>query len=1195
MRCGSCGADNADDNRFCDECGTRLASACPTCGAPVVAGKRFCGQCGAALVPAASPERSTTEGTVQPEESARVATPELRRVSVVFVDLVNYTAWSEARDAEDVRELLSGYFEVARTVIRRYGGTVEKFIGDAVMAVWGAPTAQGDDPERAVRAGLEMVSAVAEFGVRRGLVDLQARAGVVTGQVATWDSPGEGLVTGDRVNTAARVQSAAEPGSVLVDEETRAASQAAVAYTPAGDHQVKGKAEPLSLWRALRVVGGVGGAQRVDGLEAGFIGRARELALVKELFHALEESGRARLVSVSGAAGVGKSRLGWEFEKYVDGLVSTVWWHRGRCLSYGDGVAFWALAEVVRQRFDIAEEDSTQVAAAKLDARLSDWVSDPAERSFVRPRLGVLIGAGDGVELPREELFGGWRLFFERLAETGPVVLVVEDLQWADSGLLDFLDYLLDWSADSSIFVLTFAWPELAERRPGWLADRRNASTVHLDPLPPLAMDELLDALVPGMPDRAKAQIAERAAGVPLFAVETIRSLVDRDVVVPDEGVYRLVSDVGELEVPGSLTSLLGARLDGLPRDERQLVKGLAVLGGTFPRAAVAAVTDASSEQVDDWLRGLVRKEILSVRSDPLSPERGQYEFTQAMLRSVAHDTLTKRERKSRHLAVAAHLRASFPGDGEDVAEVVAAHYHDAYNAARDDPDAEQVRQQAVEAYERAGRRAASVGAPGAAERAYRAAMTLATAEQDVTRFTEEAAAMASRAGRHEEALALYLSAAAEHSGTGRVGEAARLAAPIANCLSDLGRWQEGLPFLRNALAALESTTSEAVLAEVHTSLGRTMLFGGGVSPGVEHHVERALVLASAYEIPDVLSRALETKGICFVLGGRVVEAVAMAAAAADVARRHGLALRESTARHNLGEAKWQYDQPGARKEVGTAVELATRLGDRPGQMLGLYNLSLIAFFLGEWDTATDSAEDALAAAADDPMGYAFVSVLPVMLHTARGHDVQVAEHLPALAILDSNDVPQDRASVGVARGLVALGRGRPDDAFEAAASVARAAVDTTGMGSDGFRLSWPLALRAALGADRVDEAESLLRMVADAPLGHVPPYLRAELARYRGLVNATRGCHDTVEADLREAIAILTDLGYPYWLALTQIDLARWLIDQGRAADAKALVDEAVATFTRLGARPAFDAATDLVVDLGAAAPQPDPALQPR
>ena len=390
--------------------------------------------------------------------------------SVLFCDVVGFTPLAEARDPEAVRELLSEYFTVARTVITRYGGVVEKFIGDAVMAVWGTPAATEGDAERAVRAALDLVSAVAELGAGAGVPGLAARAGVVTGEVAvTLGAVGEGMVAGDAVNTASRVQAAAKPGQVLVDAATHRLAGSAVGFADAGEHALKGKSEPAQLWRATRVLSGVGGSQRVDGLEAPLTGRDAELRTIRELFHAAAERRVPRLVLVAGPAGVGKSRLGWEFEKYADGLKAEVWWHRGRCLSYGEGVAFWALAEIVRQRLGIAEEDPAEVAAGKLAAGLARYVADPGERGYVGVRLGRLLGvaaAGDGGEaLSREELFAGWRLFFERLAEVQPVVLVVEDGQYADAGLLDFLDYLVDWVRDLPVYVLVLAGRSWA--RPG--------------------------------------------------------------------------------------------------------------------------------------------------------------------------------------------------------------------------------------------------------------------------------------------------------------------------------------------------------------------------------------------------------------------------------------------------------------------------------------------------------------------------------------------------------------------------------------------------------------------------------------------------------------------------------------------------------------------------------------------------------
>jgi len=418
---------------------------------------------------------------------------ERRVCSVLFCDMVGFTPLSEARDPEAVRELLSEYFAVARTVIGRYGGAVEKFIGDAVMAVWGTPAATEGDAERAVRAALDLVSAVAELGAGAGLPGLAVRTGVVTGEVAvTLGAVGEGMVAGDAVNTASRVQAAAEPGQVLVDAATHRLAGSGIGFAGAGEHQLTAKTEPVQLWRATRVLSGVGGSQRVDGLEAPLTGRDAELRTIRDLFHAAADRRVPRLVLVSGPAGVGKSRLGWEFFKYIDGLKAVVWWHRGRCLSYGEGVSFWALAEIVRQRLGIAEEDPADVAAAKLAEGLARFVPNPAERGYVGARLGRLLGVAaagdDGEALSREELFAGWRLFFERLAAENPVVLLVEDGQYADAGLLDFLDHLIDWARDLPVYVLVFARPELGQARPGFGTGRNRTALTRCSRSPKVRM-----------------------------------------------------------------------------------------------------------------------------------------------------------------------------------------------------------------------------------------------------------------------------------------------------------------------------------------------------------------------------------------------------------------------------------------------------------------------------------------------------------------------------------------------------------------------------------------------------------------------------------------------------------------------------------------------------------------------------------
>src|SRR5262245_45496748 len=310
MTCPECGTKNRAGRKFCSSCGSPLARACPKCGAANEPDDRFCGECGTSLEAEAAPPAPQAER---------------RLVSVLFGDLVGFTTLSERRDPEEVRELLSHYFETARRVVDRYGGTIEKFIGDAVMAVWGTPIAREDDPERAVRAGLELIEVVAALGAEIGAPTLAMRVGVVTGEAAvTVGAEGQGMVAGDLVNTASRVQSAAEPGTVLVGERTRRASEAAIRYADAGEHTLKGKSEPVPLWRAERVIAWRGGAARATGLESPFVGRDGELRLVKDLFHATSDERRARLVSIVGIAGIGKTRLSWEFEKYVDGLVGGI-------------------------------------------------------------------------------------------------------------------------------------------------------------------------------------------------------------------------------------------------------------------------------------------------------------------------------------------------------------------------------------------------------------------------------------------------------------------------------------------------------------------------------------------------------------------------------------------------------------------------------------------------------------------------------------------------------------------------------------------------------------------------------------------------------------------------------------------------------------------------------------------------------
>jgi len=642
VTCTSCGAQNDLGRKFCLECGTPLAVACGACGAANPAAAKFCGECGGRL-------GGAEPGSAQGDRGAAAATgapggqpvAERRLVSVMFTDLVGFTTLAEQRDAEEVRDLLSRYFDLARGIVERHGGTIEKFIGDAVMAVWGAPTSHEDDAERAVRAALELVGGVRGLGP-----SLQARAGVLTAEAAvTIGAVGEGMVAGDMVNTASRLQSVAPPGTVLVGEATMHAASRAIAFEAAGEHLLKGKAAPVPAWRALRVVAERGGRGRSEGLEAPFVGRDDELALLKDLYHATARDRRVRLVSVTGQGGIGKSRLAWEFLKYIDGLVDTVYWHQGRSPSYGSGITFWALGEMVRERASLAETDDESTTRARIAETTARWLPDERERRWVEAALLALLGVGEAPAGGQDQLFPAWRTLFERIAADAPVVMVFEDLQWADSGLLAFIDHLAEWSRGVPIYVLALARPEFLEARPDWGAGKRNFTSLALEPLTPEAMRDLLAGLVPGLPDDAASRIVARADGVPLYAVEIVRMLVAQGSLELAGEAYRPVGDLAEVAVPETLHSLIAARLDGLDPADRTLMQAAAVLGQTFTVDSLADVVGEDPATVERRLVSLARRELVIRDVDPRSPERGQFAFVQSLVREVASSTLARRDR----------------------------------------------------------------------------------------------------------------------------------------------------------------------------------------------------------------------------------------------------------------------------------------------------------------------------------------------------------------------------------------------------------------------------------------------------------------------------------------------------------------------------------------------------------------------
>ena len=1103
---------------------------------------------------------------------------ERRVCSVLFCDVAGFTPLSESRDPEAVRELLSRYFEVAQTVIGRYGGVVEKFIGDAVMAVWGTPAATEGDAERAVRAALDLVAAIAELGADAGVPGLAARAGVVTGEVAvTLGAAHQGMVAGDAVNTAARVQAAAQPGQVLTDGATRRLAESAIGFADAGEHRLKGKAEPQRLWRATRVLAGVGGSQRVDGLEAPLIGRDAELRTIKELFHAVAGRRVPRLVLAAGQAGVGKSRLGWEFEKYADGLVEEVWWHRGRCLSYGDGVAFWALAEIVRQRLGIAEEDPAATVADKLAAGLDRFVPDPGERAYIGVRLARLLGVTSardgGGPLSREELFAGWRLFFERLAAVRPVVLVVEDGQYADAGLLDFLDYLINWVRGLPIFVLVFARPELGQARPGFSAGR-NRITLTLDPLDAASMDQLVDALVPGMPPSARAAVTAQAQGIPLFAVETVRALIDRDIVQLVAGVYRLTGDVGELAVPDSLHALLAARLDALDPEVRRLVADAAVLGTTFPADALLAIAGNDEPTVRAGLEELVRREVLTVSADPLSPEKGSYGFAQNMLRQVAYDTLSRRDRKARHLAVAAHLRAVFPGDGEEVTDVIARHYLDALEAVPADADAAEIRAQAIAALARAAERAARAGAPARAAASYAAAAQLIQADTAGGQPTaaaalwERAAAAALTTGDWATALGQAGHAGDLYRRCGDTRSAARTQAIAGWALRQWGRYGEAREQLTAAVAVLRADPdTDTVRALVQ--LAALEAFAG--TPAADVLTAEALILGQDLAVDGATLADLFTcRGIYLGFAGRNPEAAAYHREAARLATQAGDTVRLGRELLNLSDAVTATDPAAGAEAARAAAAQLRRAGARPLLAMAVVNLAYALLMTGDWDTA--EAELAKAIDVDGLAGIESLACGRAWVAALRGDTATAQAALAGLGDLRASEDPQVQVSIAAVEAFTAAARRQPTAALRHART-ALGHADAFGIGHAHLRWAWPLAARAAHDlADTATTAE-LLAMLDGYRPGQLPPMLRAE----RDLACARLAARDgkpEADAAFADAIAGLRQHSTRYHLAHGLLDHAQHLSHLGDDQAAAAAIGEAVGIAQRLGCQPLLDRA---------------------
>ncbi len=1141
--CANCRTENPAGAKFCTECASPLARPCANCGTANPAGAKFCGECAA---PIATGE-ATAGATISAPQAASTTPHEAERrlVSILFADLVGFTPFAEERDAEEVRESLSRYFELARQVIERYGGTVEKFIGDAVMAVWGVPTTHEDDAERAVRAGLDLVDAVRALGP-----GVEARAGVLTGEAAvTIGATDQGMVAGDLVNTASRLQGAAAPGTVLVGEATQRAASAGILFEPAGEQALKGKSAPIPAWRAVRIVGGVRGRWRSDGPEAPFIGRHDELTLLKDLYHATAREKRARLVSVVGPAGIGKSRLGREFLNHVDAEADDFWLHHGRSPAYGEGLTFWALGEMIRQRAGLAETDDEATTRAGIHAMVAEHIPDEADRRWIEPAMLSLLGLGDG-SIGTEQLFGAWRSFFERLASDVPVVLVFEDLHWADSGMLDFVDYLLEWSRSQPIYILTLARPELLERRPTWGAGKRQFTSVYLEPLPEPAIRELLTGLVPGLPDQAARAIAARADGVPLYAVETVRMLVADGRLVETDGVYTPSGDLSTLAVPESLTALIASRLDALETDARALAQDASVLGQRFTIAGLAAVSGLEASTLTPLLETLVRRELLAMETDPRSPERNQYGFVQSLIREVTYNTLARRDRKIRHLAAARFFESL---DTDELAGGLAGQYLAAHANADGPEETAALAAQARVALRAAADRALALGGTEQAFEFLRQALALAHEPSDAADLALRAGAAAGDSGRYHDAEELLQQARNGFSAVEDQNGSDQALTLQASAMINGGRYTDAVDLLEPALSGIDDFSARPGLIAAGGQLARAQMLqitNAGLAIAAS---DRVLPAAERANNGALVADLLITKGTAMSMAGRRREGLALIRAGGDLGESLGASSVVIRSLINQASALEWFSPRDVLSGTQRGLTEAKRIGSRAQMIVLVANGFESAIMTGDWEWAASeigSLLDEDLEGGDRLLALGMVTIFRALRGEPR------SELLDEIRRMDLSE-PFLRDTVHTYLGLSALADGELEEARERLdASRALGQVWVTDSGWAVHLATWLRdtgGLRGILG--------DLRGVSAHGPVAEtLSANAEAGIAALAGRVGDAVTLYQRARAGWHE-------LGLPFAEALAGIDMAT-VLDPNLPEVADA-IERSRQVFTELGATP--------------------------
>src|SRR5215218_4750335 len=938
---------------------------CEVCGQDNPGGFRFCGACGAPLATAPAPVE------------------ERRLVTVLFCDLVDFTARSDRADPEDVGALLRPYHSRQRAEIERLGGTLDKFIGDGIMAVFGAPVAHEDDPERAVRCALRMLVAIEELNQDHPSLDLAVRIGITTGEALVRLGPGqqtEGVI-GDVVNTASRLQGVAPAGGVVVGETTFRATSRAFDYRELGPVQVKGKADPVPVWR-LEGARSRTGIEAVRRSAAPFVGRRAELELLEGLFERTLAERTVRLVTVVGEPGVGKSRFVSELAAHADARPELVTWRQGRCLPYGDGITFWALGEIVKAQAGILETDPPAQATAKLQAAVAHLVPDPSEGEWLRARLAPLLGIADpdAVKAERAELFAAWRRFVEALAAANPLVLVIEDLHWADPAMLEFLQHLAERASGLPLLIVATARPELLERHPGWGDANPAATRIPLEALTDLETARLVAALVGQalLPLGVQALLLERAGGNPLYAEEFARLLADQGLVAENQ-VEGEVATVPDIPVPETVHGLIAARLDTLAPEVRALVQDAAVVGRVFWPGAVAAMGDdrgsgglkpsppvEPSRDVEAGLAELERKQVVQRARTTSVQHQDEYVFWHALVRDVAYAQIPRAGRARRHQAVAEWVEAVAGERVGDLAEVVAHHYGQALAYARAAREPQEQIDKLVEPTRRflilAGDRTINLDLDRA-RAYYRQAVELGQ-PRDPARphLLVRTGRVAFQSGDYPEAVAVYEEAIADMRRTGDLQGLGATLGRLATVLWNQGDTRGANAALTEAIELLEREPPGPELVSAYVRMAGDRVTSGHAGEALDW-ANKGLALADELGgLPRVRPRALDARGMARCdLGdfdGGMADLREGLALGLELGSGYGTAVLYS----NLAEPVWLVEGPDAAMAVcEEGVDFAERRGLSEAAMW--LRSSTIGPLLdqGRWEEAVTLADEAIA------------------------------------------------------------------------------------------------------------------------------------------------------------------------------------------------------------------------------------------